>query len=145
MQLVMRCSSRRGLSEPAFEQQYGTEEQCRAAVIASRCPKGFECPIYRATQYSLVTTRVLYQRTKCRRQTSPIAGTIFASTRLPLRLRFRAIYHLTQTKQGLSSIELSRRPGGLEDQAQVEAGHARAGCQQASDRPDRDRRRLSRR
>ena len=40
-----------------------------------------------------------------------IAGTIFASTHLPLRLWFRAIYHLTQTKQGISSIELGRRLG----------------------------------
>jgi hypothetical protein len=38
-----------------------------------------------------VTTRDLYQCTRCRRQTSPIAGTIFASTHLPLRLWFRAI------------------------------------------------------
>jgi hypothetical protein len=59
-------------------------------------------------QYSLVTTRNLYQCTKCRQQTSPIAGTIFASTHLPLRLWFRAIYHLTQTKQGISGIELGR-------------------------------------
>jgi Transposase zinc-ribbon domain len=35
----------KGLSEPAFEQQYGTEEQCRAIVIASRWPHGFECPV----------------------------------------------------------------------------------------------------
>jgi hypothetical protein len=40
-----------------------------------------------------------------------ITGTIFASTHLPLRLWFRAIYHLTQTKQGISSIELGRRLG----------------------------------
>ena len=33
------------------------------------------------------------------------------STHLPLRLWFRAIYHLTQTKQGISSIELGRRLG----------------------------------
>ena len=59
----------------------------------------------------MVTTRNLYQCAKCRRQTSPIAGTIFASTHLPLRLWFRAIYHLTQTKQGISSIELGRRLG----------------------------------
>jgi hypothetical protein len=32
----------KGLSEPAFEQQYGTEEQCRAIVISSRWPRGFE-------------------------------------------------------------------------------------------------------
>ena len=101
----------KGLSEPAFEQQYGTEEQCRAIVIASRWPRGFECPACGATQYCVVTTRDLYQCAKCRRQTSPIAGTIFASTHLPLRLWFRAIYHLTQTKQGISSIELGRRLG----------------------------------
>jgi len=38
-------------------------------------------------------------------------GTIFASTHLPLRLWFRAMYHLTQSKQGISSIELGRRLG----------------------------------
>ena len=58
-----------------------------------------------------VKTRDLFQCTMCRRQTSPIAGTIFASTHLPLRLWFRAMYHLTQTKQGISSIELGRRLG----------------------------------
>ena len=36
---------------------------------------------------------------------------IFASTHLPLRLWFRAMYHLTQSKQGISSIELGRRLG----------------------------------
>jgi len=98
-------------SEPAFEQQYGTEEQCRAVVIASRWPNGFDCPVCGCRQHSLVTTRDLYQCTRCRRQTSPIAGTIFAATHLSLRLWFRAIYHLTQTKQGISSIELGRRLG----------------------------------
>src|SRR6516225_11264004 len=86
----------KGLSEPAFEQQYGTEEQCQAIVVAARWPRGFACPVCGGKQYSLVTTRNLYQCTKCRRQTSTIAGTIFASTHLPLRLWFRAMYHLTR-------------------------------------------------
>src|SRR6202020_2729167 len=47
----------KGLSEPAFEQQYGSEEQCRAIVIASRWPHGFECPPCGGRRYSLVTTR----------------------------------------------------------------------------------------
>jgi transposase-like zinc ribbon protein len=33
------------LSEPGFERLYGTEEQCRALVIAARWPTGFECPV----------------------------------------------------------------------------------------------------
>ena len=56
-------------------------------------------------------TRDLFQCSACRHQTSPIAGTIFASTKLPLRIWFRALYHMTQTKQGISSIELGRRLG----------------------------------
>jgi transposase-like protein len=101
----------KGLSEPAFEHQYGTENQCRAAVIQLRWPNGFECPACGGRTHCLVKSRDLFQCTACRRQTSPIAGTIFASTKLPLRTWFRAMYHMTQTKQGISSIELGRRLG----------------------------------
>jgi hypothetical protein len=64
-----------------------------------------------------VKTRDLFQCSACRRQTSPIAGTIFAATKLPLRTWFRAMYHLTQGKQGISSIELGRRLGVRQDTA----------------------------
>jgi transposase-like protein len=40
-----------------------------------------------------------------------IAGTIFAATKVPLCTWFRAMYHLTQSKGGISSIELGRRLG----------------------------------
>jgi transposase-like protein len=101
----------KGLSEAGFDALYGTEEKCRAVVIASRWPNGFECPACGGRAYCEVTTRGLFQCSACRRQTSPIAGTIFASTHVPLRLWFRAMYHLTQSKQGISSIELGRRLG----------------------------------
>ena len=101
----------KGLSEPEFERHYGTEQQCRAIVIASRWPDGFICPACGQRRHSLVKTRDLFQCTACRHQTSPIAGTIFASTKLRLRIWFRAMYHMTQTKQGISSLELGRRLG----------------------------------
>lgn len=101
----------KGLSEPAFERLYGTEEQCRAVVIGARWPDGFTCPACGGREHSMVKTRDLFQCTACRKQTSPIAGTIFASTKLPLRIWFRAMYHMTQSKQGISSIELGRRLG----------------------------------
>ena len=101
----------KGLSEAGFETLYGSEAKCRAVVIASRWPDGFECPVCGGRTYSEVTSRGLFQCSACRRQTSPIAGTIFASTHLPLRLWFLAMYHLTQSKQGISSIELGRRLG----------------------------------
>jgi len=39
------------------------------------------------------------------------AGTIFHSTKLPLTVWFLAIYHLSQSKGGISSVELGRRLG----------------------------------
>ena len=101
----------KGLSEAEFDRLYGTEEQCRAVVIKLRWPEGFSCPVCGGTSHSVIKTRGSFQCTTCRRQTSPIAGTIFAATKLPLRTWFRAMYHLTQSKQGISSIELGRRLG----------------------------------
>jgi ribosomal protein L37AE/L43A len=101
----------KGLSEAAFEQLYGSEAQCRAIVIASRWPNGFVCPACGGTKHAVLKTRDLFQCNACRVQTSPIAGTIFASTKLGLRVWFRAMYHMTQSKQGISSIELGRRLG----------------------------------
>src|SRR4051794_20065005 len=101
----------KGLSEAAFEDLYGTEAKCRELVMRWRWPNGFECPVCGGTSYSEVKTRGLFQCSACRRQTSLIAGTIFAATKVALRVWFRAMYHLTQSKQGISSIELGRRLG----------------------------------
>lgn len=101
----------KGLSEPEFERLYGSEEACRAALFAWRWPEGFVCPECGGTKHCVLETRGLYQCNKCHRQTSLIAGTIFASTKLPLTTWFRAMDHMTQTKQGISSIELGRRLG----------------------------------
>src|SRR5215213_9906998 len=101
----------KGLSEAGFEELYGTEAKCRAAAVARRWPDGFECPACGGASHSEISTRGLFQCSACRRQTSPTAGTLFAATKVPLRTWFRAMYHLTQTKQGISSIELARRLG----------------------------------
>src|SRR5690348_18113538 len=76
-----------------------------------RWPSGFVCPVCAGEHHSFIKTRALYQCTACRRQTSVIAGTIFAATKVALCTWFRAMYHLTQSKGGISSIELGRRLG----------------------------------
>src|SRR5438067_1050945 len=101
----------KGLSEAQFAVLYGTEAQCREAVMRWRWPSGFLCPVCGGKQHSLVKTRALYQCTACRRQTSVIAGTIFAATKVPLCTWLRAMYHLTQSKGAISSIELGRPLG----------------------------------
>ena len=103
----------KGLSEARFAEIYGTEEQCHAALVKWRWPNGFECPGCKGTDHCVVTrgARRLFQCNACRRQTSVKAGTIFASSKLPLRLWFKTIYLVTQSKKGISSIELGRRLG----------------------------------
>jgi transposase-like protein len=101
----------KGLSEAAFRSQYGTEEQCRAALFSWRWPRGFVCPKCAGTHSIVLRTRPIQQCSTCRHQVSLIAGTIFHATKLPLTTWFAAIYHLTQSKNGLSSLELARRLG----------------------------------
>lgn len=99
-----------GLSLPAFLEQYGTETQCRAALFQHRWPRGFVCPDCGNTTGCLLA-RGVYQCHRCHHQTSLTAGTIFHATHLPLTTWFLAIYLLTQRKNGLSALQLSRELG----------------------------------
>ena len=103
----------RGLSEAEFDELYGTEERCHAELARLRWPEGFECPDCGVQGHCVVKrgARLLFQCNACRKQTSVKAGTIFASSKLPLRLWFKAMYLVTQSKKGISSIELGRRLG----------------------------------
>ena len=106
-----RVQFQKGLSEKDFEALYGSEEKCRTVIVTARWPNGFVCPHCGGRRHSHITSRDKFQCSACRKQTSPIAGTIFAASKAPLAKWFRAIYHLTQSKQGMSSIELGRRLG----------------------------------
>jgi ribosomal protein L37AE/L43A len=101
------------LSEAAFREAYGSEERCHEALVNWRWPNGFECPDCGGEAYCVVVrgARKLFQCNACRKQTSARAGTISPLRKLPLRQWFCAMYHLTQSKQGISSLELSRRLG----------------------------------
>jgi transposase-like protein len=101
----------KGLSETEFLDLYGTEEKCRKVAFEWRWPNGFVCPACGGGEFSVIESRNLYQCSTCRRQTSLTAGTIFQSTKVAFTLWFRAMYQMTQTKQGISSIELGRRLG----------------------------------
>ena len=92
-----------------FEQLYGSEERCREALFSWRWPEGFACPACGGLAHCELEKRSLWQCNACRTQTSLTAVTIFAATKLDLMVWFRAMFHMTQTKQGISALELSRR------------------------------------
>jgi len=90
-----------------FEQLFTTEEACRGYLFQLRWPEGFCCPRCGHRQ-AWATKRGLYRCRHCDYQVSVTAGTIFQDTRKPLRLWFRAIWHVTSQKIGVSALGLQR-------------------------------------
>src|SRR4028118_844074 len=101
----------KGLSEAAFRERFGTEEACREALFEMRWREGLTCPACGHRGFCALKTRELFQCNRCKKQLRLTAGTVFQDTKLPLTTWFAAIYHLTQSKGGVSSIELGRRLG----------------------------------
>ena len=99
----------KGLSEAEFRERFGTEEACRGALFAMRWPEGLTCPACGGRVFCELKGRKLFQCGRCKRQVRLTAGTVFQDSKLPLTTWFAAIYHLTQSKGGVSSIELGRR------------------------------------
>lgn len=100
-----------GLNLPTFLERYGSEEECREALVKMRWPEGFVCPHCDCKRHSYHKTRHLYQCSDCRRQTSVTAGTIMQDTKLSLTIWFLAMYLLTQSKNDIAALELKRRLG----------------------------------
>jgi transposase-like protein len=90
---------------------FGTNEQCEQALFEARWPDGFRCPECGSQEYCLLRERGLYQCNRCHHQTSVIAGTIFEATKLPLKIWMLSIYLISQSKDGISTLNLARQLG----------------------------------
>ncbi len=90
-----------------FEQRFATEEACIDYLFKLRWPEGFRCPRC-GHRKAWGRKRGVYRCARCRFETHLTAGTIFQDTRKPLRLWFRAIWHLTSQKYGANALGLMR-------------------------------------
>ena len=70
----------KGLSEAAFNQTYGSEEQCHAALVKWRWPNGFECPACGGKAHCVVKrgARKLFQCNACPRGPSAKGKTLLS-------------------------------------------------------------------
>jgi transposase-like protein len=102
-----------GLSLPDFLKQYGSLSQCETALESSRWPQGFVCPHCQDTRHSAYfrNGKKRFQCSRCRRQSSLTSGTVFDSSKLPLTTWFMALYFLSQSKNNVAALELSRLLG----------------------------------
>ena len=97
----------KGFSLPALFNEYGTDEQCSIALFNWKWPEGFVCPECGSSHYSALKCRNVFQCCRCRHQASITSNTIFADTKLPLRIWFLAIHLITQAKTGFSILALT--------------------------------------
>jgi transposase-like protein len=102
-----------GMSLPEFLKCFGTESSCEDALRRARWPDGFACPRCGGNAHCVLggQTRQRFQCNACHHQTTLIASTLFASTKLPLTTWFLAIYLISQAKTGLSALALKRQLG----------------------------------
>jgi transposase-like protein len=100
-----------GLSEAEFRERFGAEAACRKALFDLRWREGLGCPACGGRGFCALKARKVFQCNRCKKQLRLTAGTVFQDSKLPLATWFAAIYHLTQSKGGISSVELGRRLG----------------------------------
>src|SRR4029450_12104160 len=98
----------KGPSEAGFRERFGTEEACRATLFAMRWREGLTCPACGHRGFCELKRRKVL---RCKSQVRLTAGPVFQDSKLPLTTWFAAIYHLTQSKNGISTVELGRRLG----------------------------------
>lgn len=90
-----------------LEQRFSCEEACREYLAAFRWSGVFRCPGCGGREATRIQ-RGLWLCGACRRQVSIMAGTVFQDSHLPLTTWFRAMWHVTSQKNGLSALGLQR-------------------------------------
>lgn len=93
-----------------FDERFGMEATCREYLTRLRWPDGFRCPKC-GHDRGWTNRRHDIQCAQCGRQTSLTAGTIFAGTRKPLRVWFKAMWWVSTQKTGGSAKGLMRLLG----------------------------------
>jgi len=93
-----------------LEQRFADDAACREYLLALRWPEGFVCPSCGGRK-AWRMGRGLGLCGTCRRQVSVTSGTIFQDSHLPLTVWFRAIWHVTSQKNGVSAAGLQRALG----------------------------------
>jgi len=88
-----------------LERRFVSEQACRQYLSELRWADGFICPRC-GGKTAWTTSRGLWLCSGCRYHSSVTAGTIFQDSHLPLSTWFRAMWHVTNQKSGVSALGL---------------------------------------
>ncbi len=95
--------------------RFPTDDECMAFLVKLRWPNGVRCPkCDSAKVYRLKGGKVwkwVCKHSKGGYRFSPLVGTIFENTNIPLRTWFQAIFLMTKAKKGVSALQIQRTLG----------------------------------
>lgn len=93
-----------------FDRIFATDAACLAFLEQVRWGNGFQCHSCSSEKYWSLSTG-LRMCQGCRYRNSAQVGTIFESTKLPLKIWFYAIWWVTSQKTGVSALNLQKNLG----------------------------------
>ncbi len=94
-----------------FEEQFASEEDCRAYWIEARWGGRPTCARCNSTRLWSERGGTLFECADCSHQTSLTSGTILEKTRKPLKMWFRAVFEISTRRTGISAKDLQRIMG----------------------------------
>ena len=92
-------------------EQFGSDDKCRQRLAELRWPGGVTCPRCQSASISTLQDREQFDCNPCRYRFSVTSGTIFHDSHLPLSKWFLAIYLMTESKKGISALQMKRTLG----------------------------------
>lgn len=90
-----------------LERRFSTNQACREYLSGLRWPQGWGCPQC-GHRKAWTVRRGLWRCRACRHESSVTAGTIFQDSHVALTTWFRALWHVTTQKNGVSALGLQR-------------------------------------
>lgn len=90
---------------------YGDPDAALSETVDSRWPKGIVCPHCGSEKSVFIKTRRIWMCSKCRKQFSVKAGTLFEDSPIGLDKWLPAVWLIAGDKNGISSWELHRALG----------------------------------
>ncbi|MGO9245670.1 MAG: IS1595 family transposase [Verrucomicrobiia bacterium] len=94
-----------------FLDHFKDEETCHKHFAAIRFRHGEYCPHCGHTKIYTFAGGKKYRCAKCKQNFTIKTGTVFGESKLPLRKWFIAIYLLSTTSKGISSVQLAKHVG----------------------------------
>lgn len=94
-----------------FMAKFGTEEKCQAYFASIRFKKGGYCAHCGHGKIYAYNNGARYRCAKCKKDFTIKTNTVFGESKIPLQKWFLAIYLLTTSKKGISSIQLANQVG----------------------------------